>query len=41
MQLLPIPCPARLIPDATGTDAFHGVYRTAVAQPTATLSTMP
>ncbi|MEU6090933.1 hypothetical protein ABZ865_29920 [Streptomyces sp. NPDC047085] len=23
MQQLPIPCPAHLIPDATGTDAFH------------------
>ncbi|MFF7730900.1 hypothetical protein [Streptomyces sp. NPDC008001] len=32
MQLLPIPCPAHLIPDATGTDAFHDVYRTATAQ---------
>ncbi|MFC9931914.1 hypothetical protein [Streptomyces sp. NPDC127190] len=32
MQLLPIPCPAHLIPDATGTDAFHDVYRTAMAQ---------
>ncbi|WP_053847382.1 hypothetical protein [Streptomyces sp. NRRL B-24085] len=32
MQLLPIPCPAHVIPDATGTDAFHDVYRTAMAQ---------
>lgn len=32
MQPLPIPCPAHLIPDATGTDAFHDVYRTAMAQ---------
>ncbi|WP_243762217.1 hypothetical protein [Streptomyces sp. Tu 3180] len=30
--LLPVPCPAHLIPDATGTGAFHDVYRTAVAQ---------
>ncbi|MFF4625639.1 hypothetical protein [Nonomuraea jabiensis] len=32
MQLPPIPCPAHLIPDATGTDAFHDVYRRAMAQ---------
>ncbi|MFV5998742.1 hypothetical protein ACNPQM_42025 [Streptomyces sp. NPDC056231] len=31
MQPLPIPCPAHLIPDATGTDAFHDVYRNAMA----------
>ncbi|MDT0469108.1 hypothetical protein [Streptomyces gibsoniae] len=31
MQSLPLPCPAHLIPDATGTDAFHDVYRNAVA----------
>ncbi|TWV34363.1 hypothetical protein FRZ03_28510 [Streptomyces misionensis] len=32
MQPLPIPCPAHLVPDATGTDAFHDVYRAAMAQ---------
>jgi hypothetical protein len=32
VQLLPIPCPAHLIPDTTSTDAFHDVYRTAMAQ---------
>lgn len=31
MQPLPVPCPAHLIPDATGTDAFHDVYRNAMA----------
>ncbi|MFC4516426.1 hypothetical protein [Streptomyces ehimensis] len=31
MQALPVPCPAHLIPDATGTDAFHDVYRNAMA----------
>ncbi|MGW0846738.1 hypothetical protein ACWD26_42800 [Streptomyces sp. NPDC002787] len=32
MQPLPVPCPAHLIPDATGTDAFHAAYRQAMAQ---------
>ncbi|MGW7824689.1 hypothetical protein ACWGLF_43075 [Streptomyces puniciscabiei] len=32
MQPLPVPCPAHLIPDATGTDAFHDAYRNAMAQ---------
>ncbi|MFF8925849.1 hypothetical protein ACF1AO_01145 [Streptomyces longwoodensis] len=32
MQPLPLPCPAHLIPDATGTDAFHTAYRQAMAQ---------
>jgi hypothetical protein len=32
VQMLPVPCPAHLIPDATGTDAFHDVYRMAMAQ---------
>ena len=33
MQPLPVPCPAHLIPDATGpnTDAFHDAYRQAMA----------
>ncbi|MET8808879.1 hypothetical protein [Streptomyces sp. NPDC004546] len=31
MQPLPVPCPAHLIPDATGTNAFHDAYRTAMA----------
>ncbi|WEO93114.1 hypothetical protein A6P39_002980 [Streptomyces sp. FXJ1.172] len=31
MQPLPVPCPAHLIPDVTGTDAFHDVYRNAMA----------
>ncbi|MEV0982595.1 hypothetical protein [Streptomyces sp. NPDC049915] len=31
MQPLPVPCPAHLIPDATGTGAFHNAYRTAMA----------
>ncbi|MGW0999047.1 hypothetical protein [Streptomyces sp. NPDC002520] len=30
MQPLPVPCPAHLIPDATGTNAFHDVYRNAM-----------
>ncbi|MEU0853416.1 hypothetical protein ABZ387_36710 [Streptomyces flaveolus] len=30
--MLPVPCPAHLIPDATGTDAFPDVYRMAMAQ---------
>ncbi|MGP4003526.1 hypothetical protein [Streptomyces sp. 8N706] len=29
MQPLPVPCPADLIPDATGGDAFNAVYRQA------------
>lgn len=33
-QQLPVPCRAHLIPDATGTDAFHAAYRQAVAQHT-------
>jgi hypothetical protein len=32
MQPLPIPCPAALIPDATGQDAFNAVYRAAIEQ---------
>ncbi|MGW2690025.1 hypothetical protein ACWC6I_43615 [Streptomyces sp. NPDC001414] len=32
MQPLPAPCPAHLIPDATGTDAFHAACRQAMAQ---------
>lgn len=31
VQPLPVPCPAYLIPDATGTDAFHDAYRIAMA----------
>ncbi|MFB6962104.1 hypothetical protein ACFCYB_35245 [Streptomyces sp. NPDC056309] len=31
MQLLPVPCPAHLIPDASGTNAFHKAYRQAMA----------
>ncbi|WP_227026043.1 hypothetical protein [Streptomyces fodineus] len=31
VQPLPVPCPAHLIPDATGTDAFHDAYRNAMA----------
>ncbi|MFJ9847600.1 hypothetical protein ACIRYZ_45730 [Kitasatospora sp. NPDC101155] len=32
MQPLPVPCPAHLVPDATGTntDAFHDAYRQAM-----------
>lgn len=32
VQPLPVPCPAHLIPDATGTDAFDAAYRQAMAQ---------
>ncbi|OIJ92631.1 ATP-binding protein [Streptomyces monashensis] len=32
MQQSPIPCPAHLIPGATGTDAFPAAYRQAMAQ---------
>ncbi len=32
MELLPIPCPAGLVPDATGVDAFLAVYRQAKRQ---------
>jgi phosphoribosylamine-glycine ligase len=32
VQPLPVPCPAHLIPDATGTEAFHSAYRNAMAQ---------
>ncbi len=32
MEPLPIPCPADLIPDATGTDAFNAAYRQAKHQ---------
>ncbi|WEO92825.1 hypothetical protein A6P39_001110 [Streptomyces sp. FXJ1.172] len=32
MQQFPIPCPAHLTPDATGTAAFHAAYRQAMAQ---------
>ncbi|WP_327722024.1 hypothetical protein OG381_46495 [Streptomyces sp. NBC_00490] len=31
MQPLPVPCPAHLIPDASGTEAFHQAYRRAMA----------
>lgn len=31
MQPLPVPCPAHLIPHASGTDAFHRAYRQAMA----------
>ncbi|WP_406177903.1 hypothetical protein [Streptomyces canus] len=31
MQSLPVPCPAYLIPDASGTGAFHHAYRQAMA----------
>ncbi|MFJ8098731.1 hypothetical protein [Streptomyces griseofuscus] len=31
MQPLPVPCPAHLVPDATGTNAFHDAYRSAMA----------
>lgn len=31
MQPWPVPCPAGLIPDVTGTDAFHNAYRNAMA----------
>ncbi|MFF4828984.1 hypothetical protein [Streptomyces sp. NPDC001312] len=30
MQPLPVPCPAHLIPDASGTPAFHKAYRQAM-----------
>ncbi|WP_030223106.1 hypothetical protein [Streptomyces bikiniensis] len=32
MQPLPIPCPADLVPDATGQDAFTAAYRQAQQQ---------
>ncbi|MGW5465444.1 hypothetical protein [Streptomyces sp. NPDC003996] len=32
VQPLPVPCPAHLIPDATGPDAFDAAYRQAMAQ---------
>jgi hypothetical protein len=32
MQSLPVPCPAYLVPNASGTDAFHKAYRQAMAQ---------
>ncbi|MFI1169105.1 hypothetical protein ACH4UM_37480 [Streptomyces sp. NPDC020801] len=32
MQPLPVPCPAHLIPVATGTNAFHDAYRNAMAR---------
>ncbi|MDL5206240.1 hypothetical protein [Streptomyces sp. ALI-76-A] len=32
MQPLPVPCPAHLIPNASGTGAFHKAYRQAMAQ---------
>ncbi|MFD8376556.1 hypothetical protein ACFV2Z_38395 [Streptomyces sp. NPDC059688] len=32
IRQLPIPWPAHLIPDATGTEAFHAAYRQAMAQ---------
>ncbi|ALV31329.1 hypothetical protein [Streptomyces sp. CdTB01] len=31
MQPLPVPCPAPLIPDATGAEAFRDAYREAMA----------
>ncbi|MDR6975989.1 hypothetical protein J2X68_002677 [Streptomyces sp. 3330] len=30
MQPLPVPCPASLVPDASGTEAFHRAYRQAM-----------
>ncbi|MET8615675.1 hypothetical protein [Streptomyces misionensis] len=32
MQPLPTPCPADLVPDATGQDAFNAAYRAAMQQ---------
>lgn len=32
MEPLPIPCPADLVPDATGADAFNAAYRQAKQQ---------
>ncbi len=32
MQPLPTPCPADLVPDATGEDAFNAAYRSAMQQ---------
>ncbi|TQJ92337.1 hypothetical protein [Streptomyces sp. SLBN-31] len=32
MQPLPVPCPARLIPDVTGAEAFRGAYREAMGR---------
>lgn len=32
MESLPIPCPADLVPDATGADAFNTAYRRAKQQ---------
>ncbi|AVI00236.1 hypothetical protein C5L38_34865 (plasmid) [Streptomyces sp. WAC00288] len=32
MEPLPIPCPAELVPDATGADAFNAAYRQAKEQ---------
>lgn len=32
MEPLPTPCPAHLVPDATGTDAFNAAYRQAKQQ---------
>ncbi|MFD7861456.1 hypothetical protein [Streptomyces sp. NPDC059783] len=32
MEPLPIPCPAGLVPDATGIDAFNAAYRQAKQQ---------
>ncbi|MDF3291929.1 hypothetical protein [Streptomyces silvisoli] len=32
MQQLPVPCPAELVPNATGTKAFHAAYREAMAR---------
>ncbi|MFE3032981.1 hypothetical protein ACFXKY_15220 [Streptomyces canus] len=31
MHPLPVPCPAHLIPDASGTEEFHQAYRQAMA----------
>ncbi|WP_020124228.1 hypothetical protein [Streptomyces canus] len=31
MKPLPVPCPAHLIPNASGTEAFHTAYRQAMA----------
>ncbi|GGX56070.1 hypothetical protein [Streptomyces fructofermentans] len=31
MQALPVPCPAHLVPVASGTNAFHKAYRQAMA----------
>ncbi|MEV3993948.1 hypothetical protein AB0J57_34235 [Streptomyces sp. NPDC049837] len=32
MQPLPVPCPADLVPDATGSEAFNAAYKQAKQQ---------